>query len=130
MKPQTTPIKSAEEMFREATEKHISENPNEDFFSIDEIMQSDETKVVLSVIHNFASLQTTAKEKEFCERLEAWKTEALSTKNMQRNAVFELMNHPETDEATREKCAAVWGFITGFKRDLQSLDELIQNYKK
>lgn len=70
MKPQTTPIKSAEEMFREATEKHISENPNEDFFSIDEIMQSDETKVVLSVIHNFASLQTTAKEKEFCERLE------------------------------------------------------------
>ena len=70
MKPQTTPIKSAEEMFREATEKHISENPNEDFFSIDEIMQSDETKVVLSVIHNFASIQTTAKEKEFCERLE------------------------------------------------------------
>ena len=58
-------------MFREATEKHISENPNEDFFSIDEIMQSDETKVVLSIITDFASLQTTAKEKEFCERLEA-----------------------------------------------------------
>jgi len=112
MKPQTTPIKSAEEMFREATEKHISENPNEDFFSIDEIMQSDETKVVLSVIHNFASLQTTAKEKEFCERLEEISQQLKNRKGTARNANFNN------------------GYNSGLSLAKSIVDELIQNYQK
>ena len=120
--PQTTPIKSAEEMFREATEKHISENPNEDFFSIDEIMQSDETKVVLSVIHNFASLQTTAKEKEFCERL----GEIV-------NSLTANITEAENDESTQEnehKKAYFQGYISNADDVVSILNELIQNYKK
>lgn len=122
MKPQTTPIKSAEEMFREAIEKHISENPNEDFFSIDEIMQSDETKVVLSVIHNFASLQTTAKEKEFCERL------GEIVKSLTAN-----ITEAENDESTQEnehKKAYFQGYISNADDVVSILNELIQNYKK
>jgi len=115
MKPQTTPIKSAEEMFREATEKHISENPNEDFFSIDEIMQSDETKVVLSVIHNFASIQTTAKEKEFCERLEKEIAKIELTISGYKNSAHDLF-------------AA--GYCTALEAQKVLLNKLIQNYKK
>lgn len=57
-KPQTTPIKSAEEV--------LNERP----FLLIGIDKFYGHQTTINAMHNFASIQTTAKEKEFCERLE------------------------------------------------------------
>ncbi len=56
--PQTTPIKSAEEV--------LNERP----FLLIGIDKFYGHQTTINAMHNFASIQTTAKEKEFCERLE------------------------------------------------------------
>lgn len=65
--PQTTPIKSAEEAaIGHLIPKIFVRHPTIE----EEVAQFDELKTVFIAGYNFASLQTTAKEKEFCERLE------------------------------------------------------------
>jgi len=64
--------------------KRIVEHPTIE----EEVAQFDELKTVFIAGYNFASIQTTAKEKEFCERLEEISQQLKNRKGTARNANF------------------------------------------
>jgi len=72
MKPQTTPIKSAENPIERLQNLKVNVKSNSNIsvsFSCG-FLEEKSLNDVREIALDFASLQTTAKEKEFCERLE------------------------------------------------------------
>lgn len=73
MKPQTTPIKSAENPIERLQNLKVNVKSNSNIsvsFSCG-FLEEKSLNDVREIALDFASLQTTAKEKEFCERLES-----------------------------------------------------------
>lgn len=123
MKPQTTPIKSAESEAKELLIEldQIAVNYDNYEYGLPTHTEPQYSEMIAQVML-FASLQTTAKEKEFCERL------GEIVKSLTAN-----ITEAENDESTQEnehKKAYFQGYISNADDVVSILNELIQNYKK
>ena len=123
VEPQTTPIKSAESEAKELLIEldQIAVNYDNYEYGLPTHTEPQYSEMIAQVML-FASLQTTAKEKEFCERL----GEIV-------NSLTANITEAENDESTQEnehKKAYFQGYISNADDVVSILNELIQNYKK
>jgi len=114
--PQTTPIKSAESEAKELLIEldQIAVNYDNYEYGLPTHTEPQYSEMIAQVML-FASLQTTAKEKEFCERLEKEIAKIELTISGYKNSAHDLF-------------AA--GYCTALEAQKVLLNKLIQNYKK